>query len=89
MVYVSRDGTVHDRAPWNLERLIGLFWALWNFIYVFFLTMFNIDPDNPRSGFSGRSWGGGGGGNDGNPPRPPRRMGGFKTISDCSVPGGG
>uniref|UniRef100_A0A1L8E466 Putative selenoprotein g n=1 Tax=Nyssomyia neivai TaxID=330878 RepID=A0A1L8E466_9DIPT len=95
MVYVSRDGTVHQQgAPWSLERLVALFWGIVNFIYVFFLTMFNVDPDNPRAGPSRSNWGGGsGGGGGGNPPRPPnRRMGGFKTMSDvtdCSAPGGG
>uniref|UniRef100_A0A6B2EJF0 Putative selenoprotein g n=1 Tax=Phlebotomus kandelakii TaxID=1109342 RepID=A0A6B2EJF0_9DIPT len=92
MVYVARDGTVYEHPPWSLERLVSLFWGVCHFIYVFFLTMFNIDPDNPRGGFSRSSWGGGsgGGGGGGNPPRPPnRRMGTFRTISDCSVPGGG
>lgn len=30
-----------------------------------FLTMFNVDPDNPRGGFSRSNWGGGSGGGGG------------------------
>ncbi|XP_055630741.1 glycine-rich selenoprotein-like [Toxorhynchites rutilus septentrionalis] len=93
MVYIARDGTVHQKPPWNI-RLMGLIIGFFNFIAMFFKTMFGMDSNGPSSSgdtYNSRRGGGPGGGGGGGPPGGPRRrpIGRMMTLSDCTIPGGG
>ncbi|XP_014287449.1 glycine-rich selenoprotein isoform X2 [Halyomorpha halys] len=72
MVYVGRDGTIHQEQPWGMDKILGIFSGIINLIFAFFQTMLPIDNSSTRDNFrgsSGRRGGGGGGG--GWYPRPP------------------
>jgi len=93
MVYISRDGTVHDRAPWSLERIWGMIVGFFALISMFLRTL--VDPLLNIQGPFGSNWRGGNGGGGGNrrgppPGGPPRRpIGRITTLADCNIPGGG
>ncbi|XP_052562635.1 uncharacterized protein LOC120429939 [Culex pipiens pallens] len=92
MVYVARDGTVHQSQPWGVQRLLGLITGFFNFFVMFFKTLFgDLKPsgsgDTASSGSSRR---GGGGGPPGPPGGPRQRpIGRMMTLRDCTIPGGG
>ncbi|XP_023720684.1 selenoprotein K-like [Cryptotermes secundus] len=82
MVHISSSGTVQDRPPWSLSRLIALFWSFLNFIFMFFKTLVNPDLNRYGDRYT-RDYRPGPG-----PPRPPtRRMGRFGSgsINDSST----
>uniref|UniRef100_A0A0K8TT55 Putative selenoprotein g n=1 Tax=Tabanus bromius TaxID=304241 RepID=A0A0K8TT55_TABBR len=93
MVYVDRDGRVHDQRPWDMSRIVDMFTGFFTFTWFFLQSL--IEPlqsigGGQSGGGARRTGGGGGGGNDRRPPGPPnRRIGRITTMSDCSVPGGG
>ncbi|XP_062539987.1 glycine-rich selenoprotein-like [Armigeres subalbatus] len=92
MVYIARDGSVHESPPWSIQRLIGIITGFFSLIAMFFKTMFNMDSSrtsSARDSGGGRGSGGGGGGPP--PPGGPRRrpIGRMMTLSDCTIPGGG
>ncbi|KXJ68867.1 glycine-rich selenoprotein [Aedes albopictus] len=94
MVYIARDGSVHESPPWSVQRFIGMITGFFSLIAMFFKTMFNMDSNRASRGqdSSGVRWSGGGGGGGGPPPPggPRRRpIGRMMTLSDCTVPGGG
>ncbi|WVY91013.1 hypothetical protein V8G54_036527 [Vigna mungo] len=78
------------RSIWRLKTITDFFWAIINFIGVFFTTMFSMEKsDSYRKGAVGKKWdggspgggpgGGGGGGPYGGGPRGPPR-GGLDNI---------
>ncbi|XP_055587942.1 glycine-rich selenoprotein-like [Uranotaenia lowii] len=93
MVYVARDGTVHQSPPWSLQRLLGLITGFFNFIVMFFRTMLDLNPNSSTDTAYNGSGRGGGGGGGGGPPPPggPRQrpIGRMMTLRDCTIPGGG
>ncbi|EAT42984.1 AAEL005523-PA [Aedes aegypti] len=92
MVYIARDGSVHETQPWSVQRFIGMITGFLGLIAMFFKTMFNMDSNQPSRGqdSSGIHWRGGGGGGPPPPGGPRRRpIGRVMTLSDCTVPGGG
>ncbi|KDR20443.1 selenoprotein K-like [Zootermopsis nevadensis] len=81
MVYVSSSGTIQDKSPWSISRLIALLWGFLNFIVMFFKTLINPDMNRHGDRYT-RDYRPGPG-----PPRPPqRRMGGFGSgsINSCA-----
>jgi len=97
MPYISRDGTVHNRAPWSVEYFWGMICGFFALILMFLRTL--VDPLlNIQGNGSGSNWrggGGGGGGGSGNRRGPPpgglprRPIGRINTLADCTIPGGG
>ncbi|XP_069701199.1 selenoprotein K-like [Periplaneta americana] len=86
MVYISSSGTIQEKSPWSLSRLVDLFWSLLNFIVMFFRTLVNPDMNRHGERFT-RDYRPGNG-----PPRPPqRRMGGLGrgSINTACGPAGG
>ncbi|TKY56188.1 Selenoprotein K [Spatholobus suberectus] len=89
MAYVERGVVKSKRSIWRLKTITDYFWAIVNFIGVFFATMFSMEKsDTYRKGSVGKKWdggapggpgGGGGGGGGGGPygggPRGPPRGG--------------
>ncbi|KAI4337784.1 hypothetical protein L6164_016159 [Bauhinia variegata] len=81
MAYVERGVVKSKKSLWRLKTITDFFWAIVNFIAVFFATMFSMEKsDAYRKGSgSGKKWDGGapggpGGGPYGGGPRgPPRR----------------
>ncbi|XP_053678360.1 selenoprotein K-like [Anopheles nili] len=90
MVYISRDGTVHQSQPWGMERIKGLFMGIINFVLMFFRTMLDFQGGGGAAGSStSRSSGSNdGGGPPGSGPRR-RPIGRPMTLADCTIPGGG
>lgn len=91
MVYIARDGTVHQSAPWSVQRFIGLITGFFNFIIMFFKTMLDMKDTSTEPSYSGNNRRGGGGGGPPPPPRGPRQrpIGRMMTLRDCTIPGGG
>ncbi|XP_058836624.1 glycine-rich selenoprotein-like [Topomyia yanbarensis] len=92
MVYIARDGTVHQKPPWTIQRFIGLFTGFFAFIVMFFRTMLDLNPNSPSNASDGSSShrGGGGGPGGGGPGGPRHRpIGRTMTLRDCTIPGGG
>ncbi|XP_053691854.1 glycine-rich selenoprotein [Sabethes cyaneus] len=91
MVYIARDGTVHQSPPWTVQRFLGMITGFFSFIVMFFRTLLDLNPNSPSnsSETSGSRRGGGGGG--GGPPGGPRQrpIGRTMTLRDCTIPGGG
>ncbi|XP_058445547.1 glycine-rich selenoprotein-like [Malaya genurostris] len=91
MVYIARDGTVHQNPPWTIQRFIGLFTGLFAVIVMFFRTMLDMGSSgstNTTDGGNSRRGGGGpGGGGPGGPRHRP--IGRTMTLRDCTIPGGG
>ncbi|XP_048005709.1 selenoprotein K-like [Leguminivora glycinivorella] len=81
MPYISSDGQVGKR-PFSLY---GIFWAIVNFFYLFYMTLINADYNKHGEKYTReyRSPGSG-------PPRPPsRRFGGFNSGSGPAPPPAG
>uniref|UniRef100_T1DJ75 Putative selenoprotein g n=1 Tax=Psorophora albipes TaxID=869069 RepID=T1DJ75_9DIPT len=96
MVYIARDGTVHQSPPWSVQRFMGMITGFFSFIVMFFKTLFDLntnsasstqDTSGVRRGGGGGP-GGGGGGPPGGGPRQ-RPIGRMMTLRDCTIPGGG
>ncbi|XP_004529515.1 glycine-rich selenoprotein-like [Ceratitis capitata] len=67
MVYVDRDGSVLQRRPWSVARVLEIFTGLWFILITFFralISPFMKDDHSSSSGSNSRrgGWGGGGGG---------------------------
>ncbi|XP_076927950.1 uncharacterized protein LOC143591703 [Bidens hawaiensis] len=91
MAYVERGVVKSNRTIWRLRTIIDFFWAIINFISVFFATMFSMEKSNgyKKSSGSSTNWGGGGGpgGPYGGGPRgPPRGLDNVRGIDHNSLP---
>ncbi|KAG4963531.1 hypothetical protein AAZX31_14G152600 [Glycine max] len=83
MAYVERGVVKSKRSIWRLKTITDFFWAIVNFIGVFFATMFSMEKsDAYRKRSVGKKWDGGapgggpgGGGGGGSGPRGPPRGG--------------
>ncbi|KAK9877995.1 hypothetical protein WA026_020209 [Henosepilachna vigintioctopunctata] len=53
MVYISGDGTVCDKAPWSIDRVLKMFYGLINFVILFFQTLVGLDVKPKQSLRSG------------------------------------
>lgn len=90
MVYIARDGTVHEHPPWSVQRFLGLITGFFNFIVMFFKTMLDLNPNNSSTVRDTNRRGGGGGGGPPPPGGPRQRpIGRMMTLRDCTIPGGG
>ncbi|MBA0595761.1 hypothetical protein Gorai_012618 [Gossypium raimondii] len=83
------------RSIWRLRTITDFFWAIINFIGVFFSTMFSMEKsDAYRKGFgSSKKWDDGPGGpgsgpygGGGGPRRPPRGMDNVRGIDHSTFP---
>lgn len=82
MVYISKDGVIGGRSPWSPSRITDIFWAIINFVVLFFQTLFQPDLTKRGRGYTSNY---GNGNSRQQPPGPPRRrMGGFGNTLDCS-----
>ncbi|KAL5013239.1 hypothetical protein ScPMuIL_007509 [Solemya velum] len=73
MAYVSGGELVDAKSPWRFSIIPELFWALINFIVLFFQTLISPSKTGRGSQYTSDYRPGGG------PPQPPRRrMGGFQ-----------
>ncbi|KAK2429676.1 glycine-rich protein [Trifolium repens] len=85
MAYIERGTVKSKRSLWRIKTITDFFWAIVNFIGVFFATMFSMEKsDAYRKGSAGKKGygggpggggGGGGGGPSGGGPRGPPRGG--------------
>jgi len=90
MAYISSSGTVSDsRSPWRLSVIPDAFWAIINFIALFFQTMFS--PHLTKKGVSHSSdyRPDGGGGPRRRMGRPNNGGGGGGPSSPGNLPPGG
>ncbi|KAG5222079.1 selenoprotein [Salix suchowensis] len=81
---------VEQRSIWRLRTITDFFWAIVNFIGVFFSTMFSTDAYRKGSG-SSKKWDGGPGGPGsgpygGGPRGPPRGLDNVRGIDHSSLP---
>ncbi|KAG8660446.1 hypothetical protein MANES_02G160800v8 [Manihot esculenta] len=81
------------RSIWRLKTITDLFWAIINFIGVFFATMFSMEKSNAyrKGSGSGKKWDGGPGGPGsgpygGGPRGPPRGLDNVRGIDHSSLP---
>lgn len=82
------------RSIWRLKTITDFFWAIVNFIGVFFATMFSMEKSETYKKTSGASkkWDGGGPGGPGSGPygggprRPPRGLDNVRGIDHSSLP---
>ncbi|CAI9787036.1 unnamed protein product [Fraxinus pennsylvanica] len=94
MAYVERGVVKSKRSIWRLRTITDFFWAIVNFIGVFFTTMFSMEKSDAYRKVSGTSkkWDGGGpggpgGGPYGSGPRgPPRGIDNVSGIDHNSLP---
>ncbi|GKU87675.1 hypothetical protein SLEP1_g2037 [Rubroshorea leprosula] len=96
MAYVERGVVKSKRSIWRLRTITDFFWAIVNFIGVFFATLFSMEKsDAYRKGAVGKKWddgpggpgsGPGGGGGGGGPRRPPRGLDNVRGIDHNSLP---
>ncbi|KAF5795258.1 putative selenoprotein SelK/SelG [Helianthus annuus] len=92
MAYVERGVVKPKRSIWRLKTITDFFWAIINFINVFFMTMFSMEKSDgykKSSGGSSTKWGGGGpgGGPYGGGPRgPPHGLDNVRGIDHSSLP---
>ncbi|KAM0047888.1 putative selenoprotein SelK/SelG [Helianthus debilis subsp. tardiflorus] len=92
MAYVEKGVVKSNRSIWRLRTIIDFFWAIINFISVFFATMFSMEKSDgyKKSSGSSKKWGGGGGpggGPYGSGPRgPPRGLDNVRGIDHNSLP---
>jgi len=93
MPYISSGGQVLDgQSPWRLSIISDTFWAIINFVVLFFQTMISPDKTSKGNQYTSDYRPG-----DGRPPRPPgRRMGrvgggggGGAPSPGAMPPGGG
>ncbi|KAJ6930580.1 hypothetical protein NC652_014190 [Populus alba x Populus x berolinensis] len=87
MAYVERGVVKSQRSIWRLRTITDFFWAIVNFIGVFFSTMFSMEKtDAYRKGSgSSKKWDGGPGGPGsgpygGGPRGPPRGLDNVRGI---------
>ncbi|KAF5761961.1 putative selenoprotein SelK/SelG [Helianthus annuus] len=85
MAYVEKGVVKSNRSIWRLRTIIDFFWAIINFISVFFVTMFSMEKSDgyKKSSGSSKKWDGGGpgGGPYGGGPRgPPRGLDNVRGI---------
>ncbi|KAF9687237.1 hypothetical protein SADUNF_Sadunf02G0072700 [Salix dunnii] len=87
MAYVERGVVKSKRSIWRLRTITDFFWAIVNFIGVFFSTMFSMEKtDAYRKGSgSSKKWDGGPGGPGsgpygGGPRGPPRGLDNVRGI---------
>ncbi|KAA3453823.1 selenoprotein K-like [Gossypium australe] len=94
-VHVCLGVVKSKRSIWRLRTITDFFWAIINFIGVFFSTMFSMEKsDAYRKGFgSSKKWDGGPGGpgsgpygGGGGPRRPPRGMDNVRGIDHSTFP---
>ncbi|XP_071445765.1 selenoprotein K-like [Hetaerina americana] len=87
MVYINSRGEICQSQEWGMSTMTNWFWGALNFVYMFFRTLISPGYNKHGSQYT-RDYR-----PDPRPPRPPqRRMGGFKSMSDCRAPpmmGGG
>ncbi|XP_020591343.1 selenoprotein K [Phalaenopsis equestris] len=98
MAYVEKGVVKPKRTVWRLSIITDFFWAIFNFIGVFFTTMFSMEKSNEyKKGLgAGKKWDGGpgGGGPGGGPgrgpygggPRGPRTMADLRANDHSSLP---
>ncbi|KAE8701753.1 Flavonol synthase [Hibiscus syriacus] len=96
MAYVEGGIVKSQRSIWRLRTIPDFFWAIINFIGVFFSTMFSMEKsDAYRKGIgSSKKWDGGPGGpgsgpyggGGGGPRRPPRGLDNVRGIDHSSLP---
>ncbi|KAK8951383.1 hypothetical protein KSP39_PZI003428 [Platanthera zijinensis] len=87
MAYVDKGVVKPKRTIWRLSIISDFFWAIVNFIGVFFTTMFSMEKTNEykKGSWSGKKWGGGPGGGGpggGGPGRGGPYGGRPRTIAD-------
>ncbi|KAL0909594.1 hypothetical protein M5K25_020478 [Dendrobium thyrsiflorum] len=94
MAYVEKGVLKHKRTIWRLSIISDFFWAIVNFIGVFFATMFSMDKANEykKGSGAGKKWDGGpgggspGGGGGGGGPRGPRTLADLRANDHSSLP---
>ncbi|KAI0495849.1 hypothetical protein KFK09_022156 [Dendrobium nobile] len=101
MAYVEKGVVKPKRTIWRLSIISDFFWAIVNFIGVFFATMFSMDKTNEykKGSGAGKKWdggpgggspGGGGGGPGKGPygggPRGPRTLADLRANDHSSLP---
>ncbi|KAJ4700634.1 selenoprotein K [Melia azedarach] len=91
MAYVERGVVKSKRSLWRLKTITDFFWAIINFIGVFFTTMFSMEKSDAYRKGSGSSkkWDGGPGGGGsgpygggGGPRGPPRGLDNVRGLND-------
>lgn len=83
-----------NRSIWRLRTITDFFWAIVNFIGVFFVTMFSMEKSDAyrKSSGSGKKWDGGGPGGPGRGPYgggprgPPRGLDNVRGIDHSALP---
>ncbi|CAL5414478.1 unnamed protein product [Camellia sinensis] len=89
MGYVERGVVKSKRSIWRLRTITDFFWAIVNFIGVFFATMFSMEKSDAykKGSASGKKWDGGGPGGPGSggpygggPRGPPRGLDNVRGI---------
>ncbi|XP_010926406.1 uncharacterized protein [Elaeis guineensis] len=96
MAYVENGVVKQKRTVWRLSIISDFFWAIVNFISVFFMTMFSMEKSNEYKKGSGSSkkWDGGPGGGPGRGPyggggggpRGPRTLADLRGNDHSSLP---
>ncbi|GMI82901.1 hypothetical protein like AT4G08230 [Hibiscus trionum] len=95
MAYVEGGVVKSKRSIWRLRTITDFFWAIINFVGVFFSTMFSMEKSDAYRKGSGSSkkWDGGPGGpgsgpygGGGGPRRPPRGLDNVRGIDHSSLP---
>ncbi|KAK4747332.1 hypothetical protein SAY87_026369 [Trapa incisa] len=89
MAYVERGVVKSQRSIWRLRTVTDFFWAIVNFICVFFTTMFSMEKSDAyrKGSSSSKKWDGGGPGGGpgrgpygGGPRGPPRGLDNVRGI---------
>ncbi|MFS7960770.1 putative selenoprotein SelK/SelG [Helianthus anomalus] len=95
MAYVERGVVKPKRSVWRLKTITDFFWAIINFINVFFMTMFSMEKSDgykKSSRGSSTKWGGGGPGGGpyggGGPRGPPRGLDNVRGIDHSKLSSG-
>ncbi|KAF5942353.1 hypothetical protein HYC85_019995 [Camellia sinensis] len=96
MILYMPSGVVKSkRSIWRLRTITDFFWAIVNFIGVFFATMFSMEKSDAykKGSASGKKWDGGGPGGPGSggpygggPRGPPRGLDNVRGIDHSSLP---
>ncbi|THG21935.1 hypothetical protein TEA_009207 [Camellia sinensis var. sinensis] len=91
----SKSVVKSKRSIWRLRTITDFFWAIVNFIGVFFATMFSMEKSDAykKGSASGKKWDGGGPGGPGSggpygggPRGPPRGLDNVRGIDHSSLP---
>ncbi|WOL01131.1 selenoprotein K-like [Canna indica] len=91
MAYVENGVVKSKRTIWRLSIISDFFWAIVNFIGVFFVTMFSMDKSDQYKKGSGNSkkWDGGPGGGPyggGGGRRGPRALSDLRSNDHSALP---